>query len=154
MEAIQGRKQSAQERTASQSTLPIHKAIDPGRTRACNPRLRRPMPYPLGHGATSFHISIRNRPCFGVSALGLPRKGHIECRYPHAPGWPPKLQLQPYALIWGDLNDSKFPRVMLPKAGRASSMGPSLRGVGKSPRGNASKHFQSTFRHQEHCPLG
>ena len=25
---------------------------DPGRTRTCNPRLRRPMPYPLGHGAT------------------------------------------------------------------------------------------------------
>jgi hypothetical protein len=25
--------------------------VDPGRTRTCNPRLRRPMPYPLGHGA-------------------------------------------------------------------------------------------------------
>ena len=25
---------------------------DPGRTRTCNPRLRRPMPYPLGHGAS------------------------------------------------------------------------------------------------------
>ena len=25
---------------------------DPGRTRTCNPRLRGPMPYPLGHGAT------------------------------------------------------------------------------------------------------
>ena len=24
---------------------------DPGRTRTCNPRLRRPMPHPLGHGA-------------------------------------------------------------------------------------------------------
>ena len=24
---------------------------EPGRTRTCNPRLRRPMPYPLGHGA-------------------------------------------------------------------------------------------------------
>ena len=24
---------------------------DPGRTRTCNPQLRRPMPYPLGHGA-------------------------------------------------------------------------------------------------------
>ena len=24
---------------------------DPGRTRTCNPRLRGPMPYPLGHGA-------------------------------------------------------------------------------------------------------
>ena len=32
---------------------PIHRAIDdPGRTRTCNPRLRRPMPYPLGHGAS------------------------------------------------------------------------------------------------------
>ena len=27
------------------------RAYDPGRTRTCNPRLRRPMPYPLGHGA-------------------------------------------------------------------------------------------------------
>jgi hypothetical protein len=27
---------------------------DPGRTRTCNPRLRRPMPYPLGHGASCF----------------------------------------------------------------------------------------------------
>ena len=27
---------------------------DPGRTRACNPRLRRLMPYPLGHGASDF----------------------------------------------------------------------------------------------------
>ena len=26
-------------------------ANDPGRTRTCNPRLHRPMPYPLGHGA-------------------------------------------------------------------------------------------------------
>ena len=26
-------------------------ANDPGRTRTCNPWLRRPMPYPLGHGA-------------------------------------------------------------------------------------------------------
>jgi hypothetical protein len=24
---------------------------DPGRTRTCNPRLRKPMPYPVGHGA-------------------------------------------------------------------------------------------------------
>ena len=37
---------------------------DPGRTRTCNPRLRRPMPYPLGHGAnaqdgsTSFQRSV------------------------------------------------------------------------------------------------
>ena len=28
---------------------------DPGRTRTCNPRLRRPMPYPLGHGARCLH---------------------------------------------------------------------------------------------------
>jgi hypothetical protein len=31
-------------------TMAQHKH-DPGRTRTCNPRLRRPMPYPLGHGA-------------------------------------------------------------------------------------------------------
>ena len=32
---------------------PSHSAnlSDPGRTRTYNPRLRRPMPYPLGHGA-------------------------------------------------------------------------------------------------------
>ena len=29
----------------------LSNAIDPGRTRTCNPRLRGPMPYPLGHGA-------------------------------------------------------------------------------------------------------
>ena len=30
----------------------VHDTVnDPGRTRTCNPRLRRPMPYPLGHGA-------------------------------------------------------------------------------------------------------
>jgi hypothetical protein len=29
----------------------IDKIIDPGRTRTCNPRRRRPMPYPLGQGA-------------------------------------------------------------------------------------------------------
>ena len=27
-------------------------ANEPGRTRTCNPRLRGPMPYPLGHGST------------------------------------------------------------------------------------------------------
>ena len=27
---------------------------DPGRTRTCNPRLRRPRPYPVGHGADPF----------------------------------------------------------------------------------------------------
>ena len=38
--------------------LPVQRAVlhvsnghDPGRTRTCNPRLRGPMPYPLGHGA-------------------------------------------------------------------------------------------------------
>ena len=30
---------------------------DPGRTRTCNPRLRRPMPYPLGHGANGRPIT-------------------------------------------------------------------------------------------------
>ena len=29
----------------------MHEQDDPGRTRTCNPQLRRPMPYPLGHGA-------------------------------------------------------------------------------------------------------
>jgi hypothetical protein len=29
----------------------VSNAHDPGRTRTCNPRLRGPMPYPLGHGA-------------------------------------------------------------------------------------------------------
>ena len=32
-------------------TTIIDNEYDPGRTRTCNPRLRRPMPYPLGHGA-------------------------------------------------------------------------------------------------------
>ena len=35
-------------RRAVHPALAVH---DPGRTRTCNPRLRRPMPYPLGHGA-------------------------------------------------------------------------------------------------------
>ena len=30
---------------------------DPGRTRTCNPRLRSPMPYPLGHGANGRPIT-------------------------------------------------------------------------------------------------
>ena len=30
---------------------------DPGRTRTCNPRLRRPMPYPLGHGASCANLT-------------------------------------------------------------------------------------------------
>ena len=29
---------------------------EPGRTRTCNPRLRRPMPYPLGHGSMQNHL--------------------------------------------------------------------------------------------------
>ena len=36
--------------TFSASSLPS-RSNDPGRTRTCNPQLRRPMPYPLGHGA-------------------------------------------------------------------------------------------------------
>ena len=32
---------------------------DPGRTRTCNPRLRRPMPYPLGHRAFCFIIILK-----------------------------------------------------------------------------------------------
>ena len=31
---------------------------DPGRIRTCNPRLRRPMPYPLGHGAYSDAVTM------------------------------------------------------------------------------------------------
>ena len=33
---------------------------DPGRTRTCNPRLCRPMPYPLGHGANWLLSGNRN----------------------------------------------------------------------------------------------
>ena len=36
-------------------------ANDPGRARACNPRLCRPMPYPLGHGASCFAAAGRAR---------------------------------------------------------------------------------------------
>ena len=37
---------------------------DPGRTRTCNPRLRRPMPYPLGHGALCwFDVRRVSRRC-------------------------------------------------------------------------------------------
>jgi hypothetical protein len=36
---------------------------DPGRTRACNPRLRRPMPYPLGHGACAAPCYLSFHPC-------------------------------------------------------------------------------------------
>ena len=42
---------------------------EPGRTRTCNPRLRRPMPYPLGHGSIelgrqleSVILTSRSRP--------------------------------------------------------------------------------------------
>ena len=38
--------------TIQSSSAPCSSTNDPGRTRTCNPRLRRPMPYPLGHGAT------------------------------------------------------------------------------------------------------
>ena len=33
---------------------------DPGRTRTCNPRLRGPMPYPLGNGARCFYMGRRS----------------------------------------------------------------------------------------------
>ena len=42
---------------AGELLLCIH---DPGRTRTCNPRLRGPMPYPLGRGAT--WASLRQKP--------------------------------------------------------------------------------------------
>ena len=47
---------------------------DPGGTRTCNPRLRRPMPYPLGHGANELHRSqkhIRLKQHF-LACLDLP----------------------------------------------------------------------------------
>ena len=34
---------------------------DPGRTRTCNPRLRGPMPYPLGHGPPTSANGIANK---------------------------------------------------------------------------------------------
>ena len=37
--------------------------LDPGRTRTCNPRLRRLMPYPLGHGAMFFRETLFGRKC-------------------------------------------------------------------------------------------
>ena len=37
---------------------------DPGRTRTCNPRLRRPMPYPSGHGAMFFRETL-----FGLNCI-------------------------------------------------------------------------------------
>ena len=51
-----------------------HHSIDPGRTRTCNPRLRRPMPYPLGHGASEFirgyaHHAIGNAAAAKLAAL-------------------------------------------------------------------------------------
>ena len=50
--------------TFSASSLPS-RSNDPGRTRTCNPRLRRPMPYPLGHRASElFHkMSMLGYPC-------------------------------------------------------------------------------------------
>ena len=55
---------------------------DPGRTRTCNPRLRRPMPYPLGHGAF-WRLSIRGLrrrfedppKDFGAGALAAAARG-------------------------------------------------------------------------------
>ena len=37
--------------TSTAVSFAMQLTADPGRTRTCNPRLRRPMPYPLGHGA-------------------------------------------------------------------------------------------------------
>ena len=49
---------------------------DPGRTRTCSPWLRRPMPYPLGHGAAeaSAYAACVAQPTGGANqqcALGL-----------------------------------------------------------------------------------
>ena len=71
----------------------IDKIIDPGRTRTCNPRLRRPMPYPLGHGAkcimiktyfqaTSKKHSCRRTSCTSTGLLPLSKDG----KFPHAHG--------------------------------------------------------------------
>ena len=62
---------------------------DPGRTRTCNPRLRRPMPYPLGHGARCMiqgamwqllHLWLESSKGVGVIAF----RGDIENGGPHA----------------------------------------------------------------------
>ena len=37
--------------SAPSHSATLHRRNDPGRARTCNPRPRRPMPYPLGHGA-------------------------------------------------------------------------------------------------------
>ena len=47
-----GRPKLAPQATCSRKACQCGKQNDPGRTRACNPRLRRPMPYPLDHGAS------------------------------------------------------------------------------------------------------
>ena len=39
-------------------TIHLHPAIDLGRTRTCNPWLRRPMPYPLGHEAFRWFLKV------------------------------------------------------------------------------------------------
>ena len=49
---------------------------DPGRTRTCNPRLCRPMPYPLGHGAAA-----------AASTSSRPAPRHTMCSACAAPGW-------------------------------------------------------------------
>lgn len=59
---------------------------DPGRTRTCNPRLRRPMPYPLGHGAFCSRSTIR----FGF--LVAPPKATF-CNWERLGGSRLKLQL-------------------------------------------------------------
>ena len=50
---------------------PVGTAVvpDPGRTRTCNPRLRRPMPYPLGHGARQ---KLHKHDLFNTSYPGFP----------------------------------------------------------------------------------
>ena len=48
---------------------------DPGRTRTCNPRLRRPMPYPLGHGAR----------CQTCTLFTFPKSTAHQCRHAARP---------------------------------------------------------------------
>ena len=57
--------------------LPTYTANDPGRTRTCNPRLRRPMPYPLGHGACAINDRKEHGLRFGQCARASPKASSL-----------------------------------------------------------------------------
>ena len=57
-------------------TVAIPKINVPGRTRTCNPRLRRPMPHPLGQGAAA-----------AAPTNSRPAPRHTMCSACAAPGW-------------------------------------------------------------------